>query len=66
MTQEQATIIGAVELPAGTVSGLVDVLRRYRDGYGREVVDVGKNGKRLVCGLDARRLKAGLDSQPAE
>lgn len=57
MEPERVQIVGAVDMPGGTVRGPVDVLLRYTDGRGREVVDVGRNGRRLICGLSVDRIE---------
>ena len=53
MEPERVQIVGAVDMPGGTIRGQLDVLQRHHDGRGREVVDVGRNRS----ATDTRRRK---------
>lgn len=56
---DETIIVEAIDMPAMTVSGEVQVLARYTDGYGRELLDLGLNGQRIVCGWSEPQLNDG-------
>lgn len=51
------TMQATLDVANGTFRGEFDVLNQYRDGTGSLCVDLGRDGRRLVCGLVIERVE---------